>query len=41
MRLKTKTILKGFYLSGDWTDTKLPATIEGGVKSGFKAAELF
>lgn len=27
-------------LAGDWTDTGLPATIEGAVRSGFKAAEL-
>jgi monoamine oxidase len=27
-------------LAGDWTDTGLPATIEGAVRSGHKAAEL-
>jgi squalene-associated FAD-dependent desaturase len=27
-------------LAGDWTDTGLPATIEGAVRSGFRAAEL-
>ena len=26
-------------LAGDWTDTGLPATIEGSIRSGFKAAE--
>jgi monoamine oxidase len=28
------------YLAGDWTDTGLPSTIEGAVRSGRKAAEL-
>lgn len=27
-------------LAGDWTDTGLPATIEGAVRSGFAAAEI-
>lgn len=27
-------------LAGDWTDTGLPATIEGAIRSGFAAAEL-
>ncbi|HZC18042.1 MAG TPA: hydroxysqualene dehydroxylase HpnE [Caulobacteraceae bacterium] len=27
-------------LAGDWTDTGLPATIEGALRSGFRAAEL-
>ena len=34
------TPLPGFYLAGDWTDTGLPATIEGAVLSGHRAAEL-
>jgi len=34
------TGIGGFYLAGDWTDTGLPATIEGAVKSGFTAAGL-
>ncbi len=29
-----------FFLAGDWTDTGLPATIEGAVKSGRVAAAL-
>jgi squalene-associated FAD-dependent desaturase len=33
------TPLDGFYLAGDWTDTGLPATIEGAVASGHRAAE--
>jgi squalene-associated FAD-dependent desaturase len=28
------------FLAGDWTDTGLPATIEGAVRSGHKAADL-
>ncbi|HXV73975.1 MAG TPA: FAD-dependent oxidoreductase, partial [Sphingomonadales bacterium] len=27
------------FLAGDWTATGLPATLEGAVRSGFKAAE--
>jgi hypothetical protein len=27
-------------LAGDWTDTGLPATIEGSVRSGNRAADL-
>ena len=34
-----KTPLSGFFLAGDWTDTGLPATIEGAVQSGHRAAE--
>ena len=33
------TRLKGFYLAGDWTDTGLPGTIEGAVRSGYAAAD--
>jgi squalene-associated FAD-dependent desaturase len=29
----------GLYLAGDWTDTGLPATIEGAVLSGHRAAD--
>ena len=36
----TVTPLKGFLLAGDWTDTGLPATIEGAVRSGFAAAAV-
>lgn len=35
-----KTNIKNFYLAGDWTDTKLPSTIESAVRSGKLAAEL-
>ncbi len=31
---------KNLFLAGDWTQTGLPATIEGAVRSGFKAAAL-
>ena len=31
---------KNLFLAGDWTDTGLPATIEGSVKSGNRAADL-
>ena len=34
------TQLKNLFLAGDWTDTGLPATIEGSVRSGNKAADL-
>jgi monoamine oxidase len=27
-------------LAGDWTNTGLPATIEGAIRSGNRAAEL-
>jgi hydroxysqualene dehydroxylase len=33
-----RTPIAGLYLAGDWTDTGLPATIEGAVRSGFRAA---
>jgi squalene-associated FAD-dependent desaturase len=33
-----ETILPNLFLAGDWTDTGLPATIEGSVQSGFTAA---
>ena len=28
------------FLAGDWTQTGLPATIEGAIRSGYRAAEL-
>ncbi len=34
----TKTKITNFFLAGDWTDTRLPATLEGAVISGKKAA---
>lgn len=34
------TDMANLFLAGDWTDTGLPATIEGAVRSGFRAADL-
>ena len=31
---------RNLALAGDWTDTGLPATIEGAIRSGHKAAEM-
>jgi squalene-associated FAD-dependent desaturase len=39
-RPSTETGLQGFLLAGDWTATGLPATIEGAVRSGNRAADL-
>jgi hypothetical protein len=38
-RPKTSTPWANLVLAGDWTDTGLPATIEGAIRSGFAAAE--
>jgi hydroxysqualene dehydroxylase len=35
-----RTGVRGLFLAGDWTDTGLPATIEGAVVSGHRAARL-
>ncbi|WP_162305807.1 hydroxysqualene dehydroxylase HpnE [Oleisolibacter albus] len=35
-----RTALANLLLAGDWTDTGLPATIEGAVQSGHHAADL-
>lgn len=35
-----RTDVKNFFLAGDWTNTGLPATIEGAIRSGRRAAEL-
>jgi squalene-associated FAD-dependent desaturase len=32
--------IRNLWLAGDWTQTGLPATIEGAVRSGHRAAEL-
>ncbi|MGO8918195.1 MAG: hydroxysqualene dehydroxylase HpnE [Stellaceae bacterium] len=37
-RPKTGTRWENLALAGDWTDTGLPATIEGAIRSGFAAA---
>lgn len=39
LRPDTRTDIPNLYLAGDWTNTGLPATIEGAVKSGRLAAE--
>jgi squalene-associated FAD-dependent desaturase len=40
LRPRAETSLRNMFVAGDWTDTGLPATIEGAVKSGFNAARL-
>ena len=40
LRPGAATGLKNLFLAGDWTDTGLPATIEGSVRSGDRAADL-
>ena len=38
-RPSAKTKLENVFLAGDWTNTGLPATIEGAIKSGNTAAD--
>ncbi len=38
LRPSAATPIGGFFLAGDWTDTGLPATIEGAITSGETAA---
>lgn len=38
-RPRTRTAFSNLLLAGDWTATGLPATIEGAVRSGFRAAD--
>jgi uncharacterized protein with NAD-binding domain and iron-sulfur cluster len=40
LRPDSKTKISNFFLAGDWTNTGLPATIEGAVKSGKICAHL-
>jgi hypothetical protein len=40
LRPGPSTKWKNLFLAGDWTDTGLPATIEGSVRSGDRAADL-
>ena len=39
-RLPARTDITNLVLAGDWTDTGLPATIEGAVRSGVTAAAM-
>jgi squalene-associated FAD-dependent desaturase len=39
-RPRAQTAWENLWLAGDWTDTGLPATIEGAVRSGQRAARL-
>ena len=39
-RPEAKTRWRNLLLAGDWTATGLPATIEGSIRSGYKAAGL-
>lgn len=40
LRPAQKTILSNFSIAGDWTDTQLPATIEGAAISGVRAVSV-
>ncbi len=40
MRPGTTTRWRNLFLAGDWTQTRLPATIEGALRSGAAAARL-
>lgn len=40
LRPSQRTEVAGLYLAGDWTSTGWPATMEGAVRSGLKAAEF-
>jgi squalene-associated FAD-dependent desaturase len=40
LRPEARTSFKNLFLAGDWTATGLPATIEGSVRSGHRAADL-
>ncbi|HEX3342643.1 MAG TPA: hydroxysqualene dehydroxylase HpnE [Pseudolabrys sp.] len=39
-RPAAKTSWENLFLAGDWTQTGLPATIEGAIRSGYRAADL-
>lgn len=40
LRPGARTALANLVLAGDWTATGLPATIEGAIRSGFRAAGM-
>jgi squalene-associated FAD-dependent desaturase len=39
LRPRSRTEIDGLFLAGDWTATGWPATMEGAVRSGYRAAE--
>jgi uncharacterized protein with NAD-binding domain and iron-sulfur cluster len=39
-RPEARTEIENLVLAGDWTDTRLPGTIEGAIRSGVTAAKL-
>jgi hydroxysqualene dehydroxylase len=39
-RPTAETSWENLFLAGDWTQTSLPATIEGAIRSGYRAADL-
>ena len=39
LRPPQRTPIEGLFLAGDWTHTGWPATMEGAVRSGYRAAE--
>ena len=39
LRPPVETGYANLLLAGDWTDTGIPATIEGAIRSGFAAAD--
>jgi uncharacterized protein with NAD-binding domain and iron-sulfur cluster len=41
VRAQIKSPYKNFILAGDWTNTQLPATIEGAILSGKKISKIF
>ena len=40
LRAKTASSWRNLFLAGDWTDTGLPATVEGAIRSGVAAARM-
>ena len=40
LRPPAQSYYQNLLLAGDWTNTQLPATIEGAIRSGYRAAEL-
>lgn len=38
LRAKNESSFSNLFIAGDWTDTQIPATLEGAIRSGFKSA---